>query len=84
MGYGVTRHDSKEMPYLDAAVIAERRYESAHRTNQMQRENTEKRIIDAIGQLIAQNQRVTKAAVSRLLGLHRKTLQQYYSHLFGK
>jgi hypothetical protein len=84
MGYGVTRHDSKEMPYLDSAVIAEHRYESAFRTAQIKRENAEGRIIEAIGQLVAQNQRVTKAAVARMLGLHRKTLQQYYSHLFTK
>jgi len=82
MGYGVTRHDSKEMPYLDKSVIAEHRYESALRTAQIKRENTESRIIDAIGQLVAQNQRVTISAVARSIGMSRDKVSKNYRHLF--
>jgi hypothetical protein len=81
MGYGVTRHDSKEMPYLDSAVIAERRYASALRTNQIQRENTEKRIIDAIGQLTAQGQRISMRAVAKVAGVSPSAISERYSHL---
>lgn len=83
MGFGESRHGFNfSAPYKTEAEIKANRQAAAERTAQIKRTETEKRIIDAIGQLTAQNKRVTKAAIARLTGLHRKTLQQYYSHIF--
>ncbi|OED44664.1 hypothetical protein ACH42_06910 [Endozoicomonas sp. (ex Bugula neritina AB1)] len=55
---------------------------SARRTNQVRKESTENRIINAIGQLTAQGNKVSKAAVSRLTGIHRNTLCRNYARFF--
>ncbi|WP_257282303.1 replication initiation protein [Endozoicomonas sp. ISHI1] len=55
---------------------------SARRTNQVRKETTENQIINAIGQLTAQGNKVNKASVSRLTGIHRNTLGRSYGHLF--
>lgn len=81
MGYGVTRHDSPDMPYLDIETVREHRRAAAERTNQMQRSATENRITDAIGQLIAQDQRVTVAAIARLAEISRQKIYSDYPHL---
>ena len=56
---------------------------SARRTNETRRKSTEDKIIDAIGQITATGKKVTKAAVSRITGLHRKGLERNYGHLFN-
>ena len=43
---------------------------------------TEEKIIQAIGILTAQGQRVTKAAVGRVAAIDRAKLYRDYSHLF--
>jgi hypothetical protein len=55
---------------------------AARRTHEMQRSRTEEKIIQAIGQLTAQGKRVTKAAVSRLIGISDRALRKDYRHLF--
>ncbi len=55
---------------------------AARHTNEMQKQATEAKIIEAIGQLIAANKRVTKAAVASITGIHRNSLGRNYSHLF--
>ena len=55
---------------------------AARRTNEIQRKNSEDKIITAIGELTAQGKRVTKAAVGRMIGMERSRVSQNYSHLF--
>lgn len=55
---------------------------SARRTNEIQRKNSEEKIINAIGELTAQGKRVTKAAVGRMIGMQRDKVSKNYSHLF--
>ena len=55
---------------------------AARRTAEIKRGNTESRIIDAIGQLTAQGERVSKAAVGRLIGMSRQKVSENYNHLF--
>lgn len=55
---------------------------SARRTHELQRNQTESKIIDAIGQLTARGEKVTKAAVARVSGVGRRTIYNQYTHLF--
>jgi hypothetical protein len=55
---------------------------SARRTHKTRRAVTEDRIIQAIGVLTAQNKKVTKAAVGRMVGLSRTQVSMKYQHLF--
>ena len=55
---------------------------SARHTNESRRNATEEKIIQAIGILTAQGQRVTKAAVGRVAAIDRAKLYRDYSHLF--
>ena len=55
---------------------------AARHTNEMQKKATEEKIIDAIGQLITANKKVTKAAVASITGIHRNSLSRNYPHLF--
>lgn len=82
MGFGITRHHTKEVPYLDPEVVRLHRQQAAERTNQMQRLETEQRIIDAIGQLTAQGQRVSMRKVAAIAGISQPTISECYPHLF--
>ena len=55
---------------------------SVRRTHEIRRTETEKKIIDAIGQLIAAGKKPAKAAVARVAGLSRTQISMNYSHLF--
>ena len=81
MGYGMTRHNSKEAPYLDKDTTQARRQAAAERTNKMRRLATEDKIISAIGNLTAKGQRVSMRAVSKLAAIDHKTISRYYPHL---
>lgn len=72
----------KELAERKIEDLALKQSLSAQRTNQLQRQQTEEKIIDAIGTIIRQGGRVSKAEVSRRTGLHRNTLERHYSHLF--
>jgi len=45
---------------------------------------TEARILEAIGQLHQQGDRVSQAAVARLAGIHQSTIAKHYRHLLPK
>lgn len=62
--------------------LAERQSIGATHAASVKRKATEEKIIQAIGDLTAAGKRATKAEVSRVTGLHRKTLERIYGHLF--
>lgn len=55
---------------------------SARRTNMIQRNITEDKIIAAIGELTKHGKKVTKVAVSKITGIHKVNLTRDYKHLF--
>jgi hypothetical protein len=80
------RHElgtKKRLLQLDRALpLTERQSLGAAHTASVKHKATEKRIIQAIGDLPATGKRITKAEVSRVTGIHRKTLERFYGHLF--
>ena len=76
---GIMAKQLKERRIID---LKSKQELSAQRTNQLQREQTEEKIIEAIGEITRLGKKVTKAEVSRRTGLHRRTLERSYAHLF--
>lgn len=62
--------------------LAARQRLSARRTHTARRSATEEKIIAAIGELTSGGQKITKAAVGRMIGISRERLSKDYSHLF--
>ena len=62
--------------------LAARQRLSARRTHELRRSATEEKIIAAIGELTRAGQKITKAAVSRLTGIHRNTLMRSHGQFF--
>ena len=73
--------DSLKKSQIELDLTTKQRL-SARRTNQIRKDATREKIIDAIGELTAQGKRVTKAAVSRMIGISDRALRKDYSSLF--
>jgi Replicase family/Primase C terminal 1 (PriCT-1) len=82
MGFGETRHTNPEAPMLSDEERKERQRKSAELTNKHRKENTELKIKQAIERLELNGEKITKSAVSKMTGLHRKGIERNYSHLF--
>ncbi len=83
MGFGETRHNFNfNVPMLDKDEIKRRQSLSAELTNKHRKESTELQIKQAIERLNANGEKVTKAAVAKLTGLHRNAISRNYAHFF--
>ena len=56
--------------------------EAAKRTNELQRTDTEEKIIAAIGQLTAAGKKTSMRAVAKLAGTSQQNISKHYRHLF--
>jgi hypothetical protein len=83
LGFGITRHHSFDVPLLTDEEIKRRRQLAAEATNEARKTATEAKIKQAIEQLRATNQKVTKAAVAKMTGLDKTNIVKNYGHLFG-
>ena len=83
LGFGITRHNFNfDVPRLAQEEIKHRQRLSAETTNEARKAATEAKIKQAIEQLRATNQKVTRAAVAKMTGLERARISQNYGHLF--
>jgi hypothetical protein len=82
MGYGETRHTNPEAPMLTEEEIKRRQSKAAELTNKHRKENTELQIKQAIERLEANGEKVTKAKVAKMTGLHRNAISRNYAHFF--
>ncbi len=83
MGFGETRHNFNfAAPMLPKDEVKRRQSLSAQLTNKHRKESTELQIKQAIERLNANGEKVTKAAVAKLTGLHRKGIERNYGYLF--
>jgi hypothetical protein len=70
---------------LDESLpLAERQSLGARHIHEKRRNETEEKLIQAIGELTARGQRVTKAQVAKLAGVSRVTISMNYAYLFAK
>lgn len=81
-----SKHCKRGTMQLNRAGIAldlqEKQQISVARTNQLRKDSTRERAIDAIGQLTAAGKKPTKAAVTRLTGIAESTLRRSVKDLF--
>ena len=83
MGFGETRHNYNfNAPMLPEEERKRRQSLSAQLTNKHRKESTELKIKQAIERLKANDEKVTKAAVAKITGLHRKGIERNYAHFF--
>ena len=81
-GSGEQKNRGRDSDVIQSSMdVSERQRVSAERTNAARKSATELKIIDAVGQLIKTEKRVTVASVSRIVGIHRNTVSRHYSHL---
>jgi hypothetical protein len=81
-GSGEQKNRGRDSDVIQSSMdVSERQRVSAERTNAARKSATELKIIDAVGQLIKTEKRVTAASVSRIVGIHRNTVSRHYSHL---
>jgi hypothetical protein len=84
LGFGITRHNFNfDVPRLALEEIKHRQRLSAEATNEARKAATEAKIKQAIEQLQAANQKVTRAAVAKMTGLDRTKLSLNYGDLFN-
>lgn len=79
--------DLEQIPYpisKDAKeeIIRDRQSKGASYTNNLQRSQTESKIIDAIGVLVGNEERVTMGRVARMTGISKSNISTNYRHLF--
>lgn len=73
---------AKQLQERRIVDLKEKEQAGATFTAQLKRQQTEEKIIEVIGELIRLGKKVSKAEVGRRTGLHRKSLERYYNHLF--
>ncbi len=83
MGFGETRNTNIELPLLPEEERKRRQSLSAELTNKHRKENTELKIKQAIDQLNANSEKVTKAKVARMVKLSRTQISMEYKHFFS-
>ena len=84
MGFGETRHNYNfNAPLLPEEERKRRQSLSAELTNKQRKENTELKIKQAIEQLKANGEKVTKAKVARMVELSRTQISMEYKHFFS-
>lgn len=75
-------HRGRDAEMIDSEMsIQERQRLAAQRTNAARKGSTEGKIAWAVAQLKEQEKRISKAAVARLAGVNRKTIERRYTHL---
>ncbi len=82
MGFGETRNTNIELPLLPEEERKRRQSLSAELTNKYRKESTELKIKQAIDQLKANGEKITKSAVAKSTGLARSKIVENYGFLF--
>lgn len=65
-------------------TLSEKQSAASARTGMIRKDKTEKAILEAIETLQADNKRVTKAAVAKMVGITDRAIRKHYPHLFQK